>query len=230
MMYVTIEGNIGAGKSLLVDAVRARLPSHVVVLSEPVERWQDALRAFYAGANNGLDLQLSILRARDAQLREALQHATTSNIATVAVVERCAESSSEVFVPCLARNGRMTANEYKEYKRVYAERQTAFLGGGRRSALAGVVYVDADPETCFARARERARSAEEGLDLPYLRELHGAYENWLAGLAERGAVPIVRVANDAGRERAAYLEAGAKAVENMLLSVTPCPAKTGTPA
>ncbi|NXU43407.1 DGUOK protein, partial [Drymodes brunneopygia] len=50
---------------------------------------------------------------------------------------------------------------------------------GPRAAPHGFLYLRATPQTCLERLRRRARSEEGGLQLGYLRQLHGQHERWL---------------------------------------------------
>lgn len=44
----------------------------------------------------------------------------------------------------------------------------------------GVIYLRAQPETCFARCQKRNRSEESSISLEYLKTVHQKHEDWLA--------------------------------------------------
>jgi deoxyadenosine/deoxycytidine kinase len=51
-----------------------------------------------------------------------------------------------------------------------------------------LIYLDCQPETAYARMKERARSCEREVPLEYLQELKAGYEELLLEL-ERGLIP-----------------------------------------
>ena len=57
-----------------------------------------------------------------------------------------------------------------------------------------VVYLDAAPEICYRRIRERGRPEEKNLSVYDLRELHFSHELWLESTHIR--CPVLRLRND----------------------------------
>ncbi len=45
--------------------------------------------------------------------------------------------------------------------------------------LAGVIYVQCDPETCEQRIKTRSREGEDTIPLDYLQRIHDKHELWL---------------------------------------------------
>lgn len=45
--------------------------------------------------------------------------------------------------------------------------------------LAGVIYVQCDPETCEQRIKTRSREGEDTIPLDYLQRIHTKHELWL---------------------------------------------------
>jgi deoxyadenosine/deoxycytidine kinase len=43
----------------------------------------------------------------------------------------------------------------------------------------GFIYLQASPESCFARLRERARAGEEAVTLEYMQQLHDWHEKFM---------------------------------------------------
>lgn len=53
------------------------------------------------------------------------------------------------------------------------------LGNDRRLLPSGFIYLKANPDTCIARLRHRARAEEVGVSPEYLGSLHEKHEDWL---------------------------------------------------
>nr|XP_020863402.1 deoxyguanosine kinase, mitochondrial isoform X2 [Phascolarctos cinereus] len=49
-----------------------------------------------------------------------------------------------------------------------------------RILLDGFIYLQASPQICLKRLRQRARAEEEGLELGYLEQLHAQHEDWFS--------------------------------------------------
>jgi len=60
------------------------------------------------------------------------------------------------------------------------------------------VYLDCDPETALERMRHRARDAEVGVTIEYMRRLHEHYEKFLEEMSQR--CKIIRIPYDPPRE------------------------------
>ena len=75
-LLISIEGNIGIGKSTLMKQLKARLAydDAVVFVDEPVELWESygLLAAMYSGAISRTAFQLMVLNTRAAWLAKAL--------------------------------------------------------------------------------------------------------------------------------------------------------------
>lgn len=80
-----------------------------------------------------------------------------------------------------------------------------------------LIYLDVQPETAYARMKQRARGAEVGVSLDYLQALHDGYEELLAEM-QRGLVPwshsimVHRLIWDRGTTTAEEWDAVAKTV------------------
>lgn len=202
MKYVSIEGNVGAGKTTFVrkaadyhrEKKKARpgqpqqlspnlhvpLEGVDAVLEEPVNDWISVLGDFYENPSRfSLSLQLKILFSRAKQLRDT--------IGNVAVTERCIDSSSGVFVPVLCEDGMMSAQEFDIYQECLSMTRQMYL-----HELVGVVFINTSPSTCYERIIKRNREGESGVTLDYLMRLHEQYLSWISKLKSVG-VPVIEV-------------------------------------
>jgi deoxyadenosine/deoxycytidine kinase len=194
-MRIAVEGNIGAGKSTVLDALGG--PGGVrglgvPVLQEPLDQWGPLLDAFYASPSEfGLAFSLKVLAGFDA----AHRHETC-------IVERCPLSCRHVFTQMLFHDGHLTQEEWDLFKE-YADT----LGW----APDAIVYIDTPAHVCLERVRSRARACEAQVDLVYMRRLEFQYDT----LLKYCQVPVVRL--DGQLPPAALAEAAVTAVRKLLL-------------
>lgn len=193
------------------------------VMEEPLTEWKHDLPDFYADpAKHALRFQLHVLEARERQLHDAFAEITNSstdspppetgeagrNVAPerqtrfrksppLVVLERCMDSGSCVFVPCLVNTGAMSRDDDIAYAAVRQRLDARTADAGYR--MVGVIYLDALPETCLTRVRARGRAGEACVDLAYLRALRTEYEKWMRELQDERHVPVHRVSCDGTR-------------------------------
>ncbi|NXX75319.1 DGUOK protein, partial [Urocolius indicus] len=81
-----------------------------------------------------------------------------------------------IFAKNLSEAGQLSALEWA----IYQDWHSFLLQQLRpRAALHGFLYLQAMPQTCLRRLRQRARSEEGGIELRYLQQLHAQHEHWL---------------------------------------------------
>lgn len=161
MLRVCVEGNIGGGKSTLLEALR-RLRPDLPIFPEPVDAWGELLGMYYADPVQwSLALQLKALLAFGEPARCQ---------APCCVVERSPLSCRHVFGQMLFNDGKMSQPEWELFKR-YCD----VLGWTPDL----IVYVATPYDQCCERIRRRARQAEAGLDLQYIKRLDFQYETML---------------------------------------------------
>lgn len=224
-VWFSLEGNIGAGKSTVIEAVRrmcASDPLHewdvdkggargLLLLQEPVDAWNrpqpllggnSMLQAFYASPQrHAFAFQMYVLLSRIRQAALAwLQDPA------VVVTERCINTDCDIFTMSQAALGRISMEEclaYLSWKGFVAGNQSV------RMMPDVVVYMRTRPETCLARVQARGRSGEEDIDLAYLQHLHAAHEAWVGQVQERGDTRVVIVDADGDGQAAAEAVAAA---------------------
>lgn len=176
---VALEGNIGAGKSTVLDVLEGR---GYRVLREGLATWGDVLTQFYRQPDRwAFSLQTAILLHQHEQ-RARL----TGPDAELVFVER-SPTSAALFVRNSAAEGHMSPLELRLYERMHA-------------ALAwtadATVLVHTDPTVCYDRMRARARPAEAGVRLDYVRRIGALHaEHFRACPRVDGARPPDAVAD-----------------------------------
>jgi len=199
-LFISIEGNIGAGKSTVMRALHADYVSsqEVAFVDEPVDRWIAAqtsegtrvnlLEAMYSGEISNPTFQLMALATRVGPVIAALR----SN--RIVIAERSIWSDKTVF----AENGLKDAATRAAYELAHASLSAA-LPSNLRSVL---ILLDVPIETALKRITQRGRPEEKSIDGAYLKLLEEGHAR-LAKLPMSSA-HVVRV--DATRPIAAVVE------------------------
>lgn len=170
----SVDGNIGAGKSTLVRALRER---GFTVMTENVEGWGDTLTLFYDDPKRwSYLLQTRILADMATQYEEARRQGSG-----VVLIERSPQSAM-IFVEESFANGNMSE----------VERDT-YLELNRRIGWRPdrVIYVDTPPTECVWRMRARNRAAEAGVDESYIQRIAARYEAAMAPDGHLGRDAVV---------------------------------------
>lgn len=197
---VSIEGNIGIGKSTTVNALKKQLDGATingkkcVFLLEPVDEWQsitdksgeDILTKFYRDQKTyAFPFQMMAYVSRQAKLMEAV----SQNPNSIIITERCIHTDRAVFAKMLHEDGLIDDvcyNIYNKWFDTYAKNYDYI----------GHVYLRGSPEVCYNRIKHRAREGEE-IPLSYLTSCHDNHDNWLAYARNTIVVPMDEDLSDA---------------------------------
>ena len=172
-MILTIEGNIGSGKSTLVKQLRTELASKWTFLDEPVDEWlelkdesgKSLIELFYADKKRySYTFQNYAYITRMRKIMETNKH-------NINVTERCVLTDKHVFAQMLTDDGYMNQMEDKMYKDWFDIFE-------KFANIDLVVYIKTDPTICNERIKIRAREGEE-IPLDYLERLHEYHEKWI---------------------------------------------------
>lgn len=156
-MKIVIEGNIGGGKSTMLNMISQR--TRIPIFLEPVDtEWKQGLEYFYNdNARWGFTFNLNVLMTYNKWKDNNFK----------AIYERCPLSSKEVFSQLQFDDGKMTKYENDLYQEFYDK-------------LAWepdvVIYIRTPPTTCFTRMNSRGRECESGVPMLYLESVHEKYE------------------------------------------------------
>jgi len=180
---VSIEGNIGVGKSTIVQKLKAVYEGRpdVVFLEEPVELWAKIcdefgvpiLTKFYEdSARYAFAFQVMAYSSRLSMIRKTIRENPNAKII---ICERSLDADKEIFAKMLHSDGVMEEIMYQIYCKFYDEYAEPFR-------LSGIVYMNATPTTCLTRIAKRGREGEDNIKLDYLIKCDNAHIQWLTGL------------------------------------------------
>lgn len=163
--FVAVAGNIGVGKSTLVE----RLSQHLgwQPFYEPVGE-NPYLADFYQDMRTwAFQSQVFFLTRRLRAHRQLIDHPTS------ALQDRTVYEDAEVFAHNLYRQNHMSERDYQTYRELY-EVLTSFL-----PAPDLVVYLRATVDTLLQRIASRGRDYERNIERSYLDQLNNLYEGWV---------------------------------------------------
>lgn len=177
--FITVAGNIGAGKSTLVKLLSERLdwqPFYEPVANNPY------LADFYKDMNSwSFHSQVFFLTHRLCVYQEL------SVWPTSVILDRSLYEDAEIFAGNLFAQGYMNERDYKTYQQLYS----ILLNFLPTPDL--VVYLRCSVSTLMDRIHKRGRDFERSMDSSYLETLNQAYEKWIA---EFTLCPILTVPVD----------------------------------
>ena len=179
-MIAVIDGNIGGGKTTLIDYLRKVKQignRKVVVVEEPTDVWDQIkdengtpiLRLFYENTKeHAFPFQMAAFISR----LEVLKCAMRDNPNAIIVTERSLYTDRDVFAKMLFDSGSISLVNYTIYLKwfdLFAEDYP----------INKQIYIRADPEVCFDRIKKRSRDGESNIELDYLINCHQYHENML---------------------------------------------------
>jgi deoxyadenosine/deoxycytidine kinase len=177
--FVTVAGNIGVGKSTLVELLSKRLgwePFYEPVGENPY------LAEFYRDMQAwAFHSQIFFLTRRLRAHRQLLDHPTS------AIQDRSVYEDAEVFAQNLYLQRHMAERDYQTYRELY-QVLTDFLPPPDL-----VIYLRASLPTLQERIALRGRDYEKQIQPEYLKRLSALYEAWITNFT---LCPVLTVPAD----------------------------------
>jgi deoxyadenosine/deoxycytidine kinase len=165
--YIAVAGNIGVGKSTLVEMLSQRLGWQPFF--EPVAQ-NPYLNDFYSDMRAwSFHSQIFFLTHRLHSQFDLLQ------ISGSVIQDRSIYEDAEIFARNLYLQGFISPRDYETYHDLY-QTVSEFL-----SAPDLVIYLRASTGTLMERIRRRNRDYERTIQVAYLQQLNDLYEEWITG-------------------------------------------------
>jgi deoxyadenosine/deoxycytidine kinase len=176
---VAIAGNIGVGKSTLVDLLCGKLEWEPFY--EPV-----AENRYLADFYNDMDAwafhsQVFFLTHRLRAYHQIANHPTS------VIQDRSVYEDAEIFAQNLFLQGYIHPRDYATYRELY-ETVMQFLPPPDL-----VIYLRASVPTLMSRIARRGRDYERSITAEYLTSLNSLYENWITNFT---LCPVLTVPAD----------------------------------
>ena len=179
MKIICVEGNIGSGKSTLVEKLKQKYLGRedVCFLQEPVEQWlqikdkdgTNILEKYYKDQHTfAFPFQMMAYISRLSILKKAIENPKYKYIIT----ERCLFTDKNVFCQMLYDDGFIDDIGFQIYNKWFDEFNYF------ESVTYSYVYIRTEPSVSKYRVDKRSRT-EETIPLAYLEKCHSYHELWL---------------------------------------------------
>ncbi len=194
---VALEGNIGAGKSTILEKMRQKhsqqdsetdkyfgkiAASQIVFMPEPVDIWtsvcdsttgESILEKFYKDPKQyAFAFQVMVYNTHLEAFRKVVNE---NPECALLICERSIDAGRHIFAEMLYDDGMIDDVCFKVYKNLYESTLGEFH-------LDAVLYLDVTPEICFERVGKRAREGEELIPFEYLAKCDRYYKKWLKNI------------------------------------------------
>jgi deoxyadenosine/deoxycytidine kinase len=177
--YVAVAGNIGVGKTSLVQKLCDRLSW--TPFYEP-EGDNPYLADFYKDMRKwAFHSQIFFLTRRLRAHKNLVTHPGS------VIQDRSVYEDAEIFAHNLYQQRQISDRDYETYQELY-QVLVEFLPPPDL-----VIYIRASVSTLQYRIRKRGRDYEEEIDLAYLEQLNELYERWIEGFK---LCPVLTVPGD----------------------------------
>ena len=175
MKIISIEGNIGSGKSTFVNELKNNI-ENVIFIDEPVDQWNEIkdkegktiIEKYYEDKNKySFPFQMMAYISRLVLFKKAIE----SKKYDIIITERCLYTDKYVFTKMLYDEGLMNLIEYSIYNKWFKE----FV----EDYDIHYVYLKTNVETVNSRVLKRSREGEK-IDISYLRKCNDYHNKWLS--------------------------------------------------
>lgn len=208
---VSFQGNIGAGKTTVLDHLRAMGlfkflgDSRVVFVDEPVDEWRKPLfydetmpdpeSEFKSEPKSMLDLlykdieknafvfQVNAFTTRQQALIKAMEDVQPHE--QVTVVSERSMMTDRLFTENLYLGKKLRHCEWEVYNNFFG-----LVAGTTVKLERIIVYVDVDHRVCHERIARRKRGEEKTISLEYLKSLQERHEEMIVNFQADGGIVI----------------------------------------
>jgi deoxyadenosine/deoxycytidine kinase len=199
VVFVSIEGNIGSGKTSLLHelaAVSHKFWKKCVVLEEDIKGWtsftdsndQNLLQLYYTNPQKySYCFQSLVLLSRLSQLVHHQDDQHEGDEGCLILSERCVLTDLNIFAKMLRDQQSMDEMEWLTYEHSSKLVQT-ILKSSLNIELGKYIYVQTDPEKCMHRINFRGRKGEENISSSLIQTLHDKHQDWLSAHKEDGVI------------------------------------------
>jgi len=180
---ISIEGNIGSGKSTLFEKLKVYFANNknIIFVREPVDIWESIqdengttiLEKFYQDQiKYSFSFQIMAYISRINLLKETIKQHPGVTIIT----ERSLYTDKMVFAKMLYDTHKIEYINYQIYLNLFDTFKNDFN-------VDNIIYIKTDPDICYNRILKRARNGENNISLDYL-QLCDTYHNNMVDILE----------------------------------------------
>jgi len=191
IQIISIEGNIGSGKSTVVNSLKTYYSTEkIYFLEEPVTEWvqikdndgKNIIEKFYANQEKySFSFQMMAYISRLAMLKRAIQHCKENNINMI-ICERSLQTDKNVFCKMLYDTCKIEEVNYQIYLKWFDEFITEIPN-------IYFIYIKTTPIVTFDRILKRSRKGET-MGLNYIISCSIYHDYWLIDNNEKNTIVI----------------------------------------
>ena len=196
-MLISIEGNIGTGKTTLINILNKKFgkKNNVIFVDEPLQQWlnlkdsdgENILGKFYGDQQRwSYSFQMHAFITRSKAI---LEQNTDDN---VVIIERSVITDRNVFAYLLYESGKISEMEWKLYIEWFDWLTEHFS----KVTPDKFIYLKADPKISYQRMVNRTRDEEADIPIDYLNQVSEKHDQWLLGENENENVVTIDVNHD----------------------------------
>jgi deoxyadenosine/deoxycytidine kinase len=195
-IIISLDGNIGAGKSTFLAEIRKRIHD-IHVVDEPVGQWtalknaegKNLLELFYEDKKRwAYTFQNCAILTRLKNIQDAVENLDkTVKGPQVIITERSVLTDKHVFAEMLRDAGDIDPLEWELY-------ESWFNIFGKKHPVNGIIYISTSSGTSKDRIKIRNRQGEENIGLEYLDALDTQHKKWV----ENTNIPVLTLSTEVG--------------------------------
>jgi deoxyadenosine/deoxycytidine kinase len=179
MTIITIDGNIGAGKTTILNYIHAN--HNIYIDLEPIDKWKPFLDDIYVNKQKFFNFQIRVWLDR-SWIQEKDNN-------SVIVMERSPYFIRNTFNQSMMNNNLINLQENTIMNELYDKTDIIWKSNY-------YIYIRSSPEKCLERIMERGRENEMAIDIDYLTEIHNLHEKtYLKGISEGRNIICIDVEN-----------------------------------
>lgn len=181
MPVITLDGNIGSGKSTILDKLQ-KLHNQIVSF-EPIQEWEPYLENIYKNNSGYFNFQFKVFLDR-----AFIQ--TKSN--SIIYMERSPKFTYETFVKVY--KDKITNQEYNILEHLYDNVDQKY----NKSIIEPVlyIYIQSSPTVCYERIKQRNREYEKEIDFNLINLLHNRHEECYENINSKYGLPTFKINSD----------------------------------
>lgn len=179
-ILISIEGNIGVGKSSMMDLIKERFLDAEFIY-EPVDEWmtivdrngKNLLQTFYDDKKRWSYTFQNI--AYITRMNHIIDKIVNSKKQYI-IIDRSLQADLNTFAKMLYDDGCLNDIEMDAYSR-WNNFFEKFYGDKVEHKI---IYLRCEPDIAFQRIQIRNREAEKNISPEYIKRLHKYHDDWLA--------------------------------------------------
>ncbi len=159
MPIITIDGNIGAGKSTILNYLHSN--HNIYVDLEPIDKWKSFLDNIYTNKKNYFNFQVRVWLDR-SWIQE-------KDMNTTIIMERSPYFIRNTFNKYMYNNNLINAQENNIINELYDKTDIIWKSNY-------FIYIRSNPQKCLERILKRGRDNEKEISIEYLNDIHNLHE------------------------------------------------------